>query len=128
MLRCLPGCECVAQEMENEVIRKTLTTAAVVMALPIAAQAQSLQYPGFYLGAEGGGTWMFQTSTGTPLGSGTIYPDIGWAAGGMVGYRSEEHTSELQSRRDLVCRLLLEKKKKKKSKKKQEHSNEKQRT
>src|SRR2546422_2160272 len=30
--------------------------------------------------------------------------------------RSEEHTSELQSRLHLVCRLLLEKKKKKKSK------------
>src|SRR5690349_24073064 len=30
--------------------------------------------------------------------------------------RSEEHTSELQSRRDLVCRLLLEKKKKKDTK------------
>src|SRR5690349_23482760 len=29
-----------------------------------------------------------------------------------TGTRSEEHTSELQSRRDLVCRLLLEKKKK----------------
>src|SRR5437868_12755933 len=29
------------------------------------------------------------------------------------GLRSEEHTSELQSRFDLVCRLLLEKKKKK---------------
>src|SRR5438105_7053202 len=29
--------------------------------------------------------------------------------------RSEEHTSELQSRVDLVCRLLLEKKKKKKT-------------
>src|SRR5690349_22397472 len=29
-----------------------------------------------------------------------------------IGDRSEEHTSELQSRRDLVCRLLLEKKKK----------------
>src|SRR2546421_2932047 len=29
------------------------------------------------------------------------------------GLRSEEHTSELQSRSDLVCRLLLEKKKKK---------------
>src|SRR3712207_8873052 len=28
------------------------------------------------------------------------------------GYRSEEHTSELQSRQYLVCRLLLEKKKK----------------
>src|SRR5690349_2532991 len=32
---------------------------------------------------------------------------------GCAGGRSEEHTSELQSRRDLVCRLLLEKKKKK---------------
>src|SRR5204862_4299142 len=30
-----------------------------------------------------------------------------------VSPRSEEHTSELQSRRDLVCRLLLEKKKSK---------------
>src|SRR5258705_5789976 len=36
------------------------------------------------------------------------------AAGGkasVVGARSEEHTSELQSLRHLVCRLLLEKKK-----------------
>src|SRR5437899_11876901 len=31
-----------------------------------------------------------------------------------AGKRSEEHTSELQSLRHLVCRLLLEKKKKKK--------------
>src|SRR5438874_4744532 len=31
---------------------------------------------------------------------------------GLLRFRSEEHTSELQSRRDLVCRLLLEKKKK----------------
>src|SRR5438034_3783691 len=31
-----------------------------------------------------------------------------------IGMRSEEHTSELQSHSDLVCRLLLEKKKKKK--------------
>src|SRR5206468_10454652 len=30
---------------------------------------------------------------------------------GVEGVRSEEHTSELQSRSDLVCRLLLEKKK-----------------
>src|SRR5438874_3265208 len=34
--------------------------------------------------------------------------------------RSEEHTSELQSRRDLVCRLLLEKKKKKEEKNKED--------
>src|SRR2546430_5734593 len=30
---------------------------------------------------------------------------------GIVGMRSEEHTSELQSQSNLVCRLLLEKKK-----------------
>src|SRR5437868_13245099 len=34
------------------------------------------------------------------------------ASGADGGLRSEEHTSELQSRFDLVCRLLLEKKKK----------------
>src|SRR5207237_5663551 len=35
--------------------------------------------------------------------------------------RSEEHTSELQSHLNLVCRLLLEKKKKKKKKKNKNH-------
>src|SRR5690606_39477432 len=39
-----------------------------------------------------------------PTGNGTARP------------RSEEHTSELQSRENLVCRLLLEKKKKKTNK------------
>src|SRR2546421_6352519 len=34
------------------------------------------------------------------------------AESGTGRFRSEEHTSELQSRSDLVCRLLLEKKKK----------------
>src|SRR5437588_8897738 len=33
----------------------------------------------------------------------------------VTALRSEEHTSELQSHSDLVCRLLLEKKKKKKT-------------
>src|SRR5438445_6018492 len=40
------------------------------------------------------------------------------APGRPSGSRSEEHTSELQSRQYLVCRLLLEKKKKKKKQKK----------
>src|SRR3989442_6736436 len=39
--------------------------------------------------------------------------EIRAVAGGYKMYRSEEHTSELQSRPHLVCRLLLEKKKKK---------------
>src|SRR2546427_5920352 len=39
-----------------------------------------------------------------------------------AGGRSEEHTSELQSQSNLVCRLLLEKKKKKKQKNKTYHN------
>src|SRR3989440_6995473 len=39
--------------------------------------------------------------------------DASLGAGADVSQRSEEHTSELQSRSDLVCRLLLEKKKQK---------------
>src|SRR2546429_3215873 len=44
------------------------------------------------------------------------HPDVGQARhlDDAVEFRSEEHTSELQSRLHLVCRLLLEKKKKKK--------------
>src|SRR5437867_8897590 len=57
----------------------------------------------------------------------TLFRSLRWLASGrrkclMKGrqekgrplFRSEEHTSELQSPYDLVCRLLLEKKKKKK--------------
>src|SRR5262245_65345013 len=44
-----------------------------------------------------------------------------WAARSSGWARSEEHTSELQSLRHLVCRLLLEKKKKKKKNKKRKN-------
>src|SRR5574343_1336437 len=43
----------------------------------------------------------------------------------MRVHRSEEHTSELQSHHDLVCRLLLEKKKKKHNIKTQKKTNRK---
>src|SRR5438105_6157074 len=47
-------------------------------------------------------TWFrFSREWAAPLASGIS----------VCGVRSEEHTSELQSRVDLVCRLLLEKKK-----------------
>src|SRR3712207_8941118 len=39
--------------------------------------------------------------------------DQGFADPQLLGLRSEEHTSELQSRQYLVCRLLLEKKNRK---------------
>src|SRR3712207_8080757 len=53
----------------------------------------------------------------TPLngnGERMAYEIVGSGAGrgGIENLRSEEHTSELQSRQYLVCRLLLEKKKK----------------
>src|SRR5438874_7108017 len=48
----------------------------------------------------------------TPVDTTNILFICGGAFVGRVHRRSEEHTSELQSRRDLVCRLLLEKKKK----------------
>src|SRR6266540_7377269 len=44
-------------------------------------------------------------------------PGGGKVASNRIPRRSEEHTSELQSHHDLVCRLLLEKKKKNKKKK-----------
>src|SRR5438874_10761670 len=49
-----------------------------------------------------------------PTPSGRRACPCGWSynpCSSCFARRSEEHTSELQSRRDLVCRLLLEKKK-----------------
>src|SRR5438094_7538488 len=51
--------------------------------------------------------------TSTCRGETATYPPAGGRSRDGAGERSEEHTSELQSPYDLVCRLLLEKKKKK---------------
>src|SRR2546429_6577058 len=48
---------------------------------------------------------------GVPLKIGGLTFDYPKGLGGHSDGRSEEHTSELQSRLHLVCRLLLEKKK-----------------
>src|SRR5712664_4514810 len=52
-------------------------------------------------------TTLFRPRSGALRASPARHP----AGGDALGARSEEHTSELQSRSDLVCRLLLEKKK-----------------
>src|SRR5436305_12107808 len=49
--------------------------------------------------------------------AGEVMATAGGVVSGGAARRSEEHTSELQSRPHLVCRLLLEKKKKKTEKK-----------
>src|SRR5204863_3946698 len=46
-----------------------------------------------------------------PMSAPFLPPKIAPRPAPAARRRSEEHTSELQSRRDLVCRLLLEKKK-----------------
>src|SRR3712207_9163384 len=48
-----------------------------------------------------------------PASKKEVHDAAHWTKRKGVGLRSEEHTSELQSRQYLVCRLLLEKKKKK---------------
>src|SRR2546427_9347623 len=64
---------------------------------PLAAQRERL----FPVDVDGGG--------GRLARAGKADADVGMLA--LAGARSEEHTSELQSQSNLVCRLLLEKKK-----------------
>src|SRR5947209_20415006 len=63
--------------------------------------------------AFGGGATdaLFGAGSGTALTKMTKYTTVIFFV--LTLFRSEEHTSELQSRQYLVCRLLLEKKKKK---------------
>src|SRR5439155_25085969 len=65
-----------------------------------------------------GSRWFALGGVAALLYGGPTNPDKGLnaalkgaEANGAFAYRSEEHTSELQSRGHLVCRLLLEKKK-----------------
>src|SRR3712207_8176437 len=50
------------------------------------------------------------TRKGSPFGVSIVCPSSEASCCHRAGVRSEEHTSELQSRQYLVCRLLLEKK------------------
>src|SRR5437868_10804043 len=61
--------------------------------------------------------WRDASSVRTASGVSHLGRHRAAAPGRKASRRSEEHTSELQSRFDLVCRLLLEKKKKIKNKK-----------
>src|SRR5947209_11012584 len=63
-------------------------------------------------------TTLFRSATPRSSRRGTaLTASLVWSVLKTRCPRSEEHTSELQSRQYLVCRLLLEKKKKKKKRK-----------
>src|SRR5438034_2188970 len=76
---------------------------------PYTTLFRSHVHPGAGLQGQRNGRLRRATESRVRLGE-------GWLRGGAAP-RSEEHTSELQSHSDLVCRLLLEKKKKKKREK-----------
>jgi OmpA-OmpF porin, OOP family len=63
-------------------MKKALLAAAAFVALPVMAQAQTLQYPGFYAGLEGGVNWMLNTT----ILNQSVSPNTGFAVGGVVGY------------------------------------------
>src|SRR5256886_11467435 len=61
------------------------------------------------------GTGVRASSRGAAHAAGACPRRAGQGAARQTETRSEEHTSELQSQSNLVCRLLLEKKKRKKN-------------
>src|SRR5436309_11558750 len=80
----------------NDTATTEIYTLSLHDALPISLEKESM--------VDAHRTWVFGYSLGGTIG---IYA-------AALDARSEEHTSELQSRENLVCRLLLEKKKNKK--------------
>src|SRR5690606_40310194 len=100
-------------------VRPALFTLALPDALPISGDAWGPAarprgygplpppLPSRYL--RGSGPGQRAVASGSVVLSRGCYVDRETA--GLGGERSEEHTSELQSRENLVCRLLLEKKK-----------------
>src|SRR3712207_7387026 len=68
-----------------------------------------------FLPLEVGNTWTYRVTddNGRSIDKTTVVLEKQAVGGSGPNKRSEEHTSELQSRQYLVCRLLLEKKKKK---------------
>src|SRR5437660_7939065 len=89
-----------------------LATLAVVLVLPLAENCVFAQAP---TGPQGGAPppAQQQQNPDSPKATNPAQqaPQAGVTIAVDVPIRSEEHTSELQSRGHLVCRLLLEKKK-----------------
>src|SRR5688572_23330666 len=103
----------LTQALEDEVRKGKLRTEEDLrLALEgrLAALLDGMEHPGVLARADSGPTVILLigvNGTGKTTTAAKLARRLG-------GGRSEEHTSELQSQSNLVCRLLLEKKKKKK--------------
>src|SRR5438034_3507474 len=99
-------------------IRDHCVTGVQTCALPICGPVRGLSVGRPCLAVEDVFTelrrWMVRPRTRTVAQGGGLSTAFGFGHGDPP--RSEEHTSELQSHSDLVCRLLLEKKKEQQNK------------
>src|SRR5690606_41903369 len=87
--------------------RDTSTTDSLTLSLHVALPICG--DPGVLADSSTGVEWIIRHNTVVQISSDAAFQHVG----SQIPWRSEEHTSELQSRENLVCRLLLEKKKKK---------------
>ena len=74
-------------------MKKFLAVAAAAILLPAAAAQAQTPAPGFYIGAEGGLSWLLSTSVVSPtttsggaLNVVQVNPQTGWMVGGVIGY------------------------------------------
>src|SRR5690554_1201577 len=113
--RCFPSIirsATMADSKDSTPARKAITNADGKSSIRRAVVISGSFIAGRWLGKSPKREWIVSTgmtiytARKEPKATATIKP-------GKRGNRSEEHTSELQSRPHLVCRLLLEKKKKK---------------
>src|SRR5690606_42105974 len=91
----------------NATATTEISTLSLHDALPISVNSPMIGAPARYRSPTASSTlWRTNSSRKRRPSSFRILNEDG------LRFRSEEHTSELQSRENLVCRLLLEKKKK----------------
>src|SRR2546421_373969 len=98
----------------NDTATTEIYTLSLHDALPICASQPDLLDPWDAELARHGAQLMADRAAATELVAPAFASrarELGLPEPAELRYRSEEHTSELQSRSDLVCRLLLEKKK-----------------
>src|SRR5690606_40625642 len=103
----------IAQQLQARISFRRAMKQAIAATMRVGAEGIKVKLSGRLGGAEMARSEMYKEGR-IPLH--TLRADIDYALSeahtvyGIIG-RSEEHTSELQSRENLVCRLLLEKKK-----------------